>query len=429
MAGLKRVLEKGGGLKHKIIMWGRKEKLKLVIIGHVDHGKSTLIGRLLLDTNSLPKEKLNELKKISEELGKETELAYLSDQLKEEREQNKTIDTTQVFFKSRNRDYVIIDAPGHTEFIKNMLTGATLAQAAVLIVDVKEGIMEQTRRHAYLVKMLGMENVIVVFNKMDLVGYDIKRFEEIRNEFISFLSNLGIKPIFTIPISARTGLNILKRSSLTPWYKGPSLLGALDLLSVSKKNKDKPLRFCVQDVYAVAEEQVVVGKVISGEIRQGQEVLVLPMVAGAEVKNIKKFLNNINKAQEGECVGLVFKINPGINRGDIIVQKENPPEVRRYFEAHIFWMSDEPLFINDELTLRCSTQEIVCIVEKINNRINSSTLEIVEVNARELKMTEAATVIFKADAPIVLEKLSYIEDLGRFTLERGGNPQGIGVTA
>ena len=428
MVESKQALEKDGGLKREtVMMWGKKEKLKLVIIGHVDHGKSTLIGRLLLDTNSLPKEKLEELKKISEELGKETELAYLSDQLKEEREQNKTIDTTQLFFKSKKREYIIIDAPGHAEFIKNMLTGASLAQAAVLIVDTKEGIMEQTRRHAYLIKMLGVENIIVVFNKMDLVNYSVKRFEEIKKEFLSFLGNLHIKPLFIIPVSARTGLNISKRSSLAPWYKGPFLLQALDSLTVRKSKKDNPLRFCVQDIYKNNDGEIIVGKVISGILKQGEEALLMPLYGKIKIKSIKIFPKNVKQASEGENIGLIIDGAAKITRGDIIVQKKNPPQALSSFEGNIFWMSEEPLVANTAVTVRCSTQESNCIVEKIQKRVNSSTLETIEENGREVRMNEAAVVTFKTEKPIVIEKLSCTEELGRFTLERGRNPQGIGI--
>ena len=175
-----------------------KDSLRIVIVGHVDHGKSTLIGRLLLDTNSLPKEKITEIKKISKELGKDTEMAYVVDQLKEERERNITIDTTQIFFNTRKRNYIIIDAPGHLEFIKNMITGASMAEAAILIVDVKEGVREQTRRHSYILNMLGIKEVMVVFNKMDLIGYEQERYNKVKDEIVEFLHSLKITPFFKL---------------------------------------------------------------------------------------------------------------------------------------------------------------------------------------------------------------------------------------
>jgi len=409
-------------------MWGKNESLKLVIVGHIDHGKSTLIGRLLLDTDSLPKEKLNELKRISKELGKETELAYLSDQLKEEREQNKTIDTTQLFFRTKKRNYVIIDAPGHVEFIKNMLSGASLAQAAVIIIDIKEGIMEQTRRHAYLLKMLGIKDLIVAFNKIDLINYDAARFEEIKNEFLHLLGKLNIKPFFVIPISAKAGLNISKKSSATPWYKGPYLLQALGTLKLDNSLKSKPLRFCIQDIYETNNEKIAVGKVISGTLKRGQEVMLMPLLEKIKIKSIKIFPKNVKEVHKDKCAGLTFENIVKAVRGNIIVQKENPPKALSRFEGNIFWMSDRPLLLNETLKLRCSTQETNCIVERIRRRMNSSTLEILEENAKEVRINESALITIKTETPILVEKFSYIEELGRFILERNANPQGIGIT-
>ncbi len=204
-----------------------KDTLYIAITGHVDHGKSTLIGRLLIDTGSLPKDKMDELNKIAKELGKDAELAYLTDQLKEEREENKTIDTTQTFIKTKNRDFVIIDTPGHTEFLKNMLTGASMASAAVLIVDAHEGIMEQTRRHAYLLSMIGIEDIIVVLNKMDVENFDQGRFKKLASDLSGIFGELNMEPAYMIPVSAREGINIMKRSKEMEWYKGPTLIEAL----------------------------------------------------------------------------------------------------------------------------------------------------------------------------------------------------------
>lgn len=233
----------------------RRETVKIVIVGHVDHGKSTLIGRLLLDTNSLPKERIAEIKKISKELGKDTELAFLTDQLKEERERGITIDTTQIFFKTRRKNFVIIDALGHLEFLKNMITGATQAEAAVLIIDAKEGIMEQTRRHLYIIQLIGIKQVIVVLNKMDLVKYNREIFNRIKQELSIFLEQMDIKTAIIIPISAKKNDNISRKSFRTNWFRGPRLLEALDSLKIEVQDIDKPLILPVQDVYKVDAKQ------------------------------------------------------------------------------------------------------------------------------------------------------------------------------
>lgn len=407
------------------------DTLKIVIIGHVDHGKSTLIGRLLMDTDSIPEGKIEELERISEELGKDTELAYLVDQLKEEREQNITIDTTQIFFHTDKRNYVIIDAPGHVEFIKNMITGASLAEAAVLMCDVDEGVMEQTRRHAYLINMLGLDNIIVLFNKMDLVGYDEARYRAVKDELIGFLNTLGVTVSHTIPISAREGDNVVIRSSTESksmgWYDGPTLLEVLDSFTPEKDLTEHPLRFPVQDIYDMDGTDVIVGKVTSGTIKKGEEVTILPDKKHTKVKEIKVFMSDKESASEGENIGLVLDDPYQVKRGEVIVAKSDPVEPTDRFRASIFWMAQEPMLLNKKMTLRCATQEVECSAEKIERRLDSSTLEIIETDAKELRVNEAASVIFKTERPVVVEDFSVIEELGRFIIEQDYCLQGAGV--
>jgi sulfate adenylyltransferase large subunit len=402
--------------------------MKVVIVGHIDHGKSTLIGRLLLDTNSLPEDKMKEIKRISRELGRDTELAYLIDHLKEEREREMTIDTSQIFFKTRKRHYVIIDAPGHVEFLKNMLTGATQAEAAVLIVDTQAGIKEQTRRHAFLISMLGIRNIIVLCNKMDLINFDQKRFEEIKNELAQFFKNLGVEAAFIIPGSAKEDLNIASRTQKMRWYKGPSLLDALDLLKPEIKTEKKPLRFSIQDSYEIERTKITAGKVLSGTIKQGQEVMLLPSFKNTRINSIKAFGESIKEARAGKNIGLILDDLTLGTRGQIIVEKNDTIKPVDRFKANIFWMSEVPLEINQVLCLRCATQELDCIVEKIEKRIDSSTLEIIENSSNNLKINEAGIVMIKATRqPLVIEKFSFIEELGRFTIEKKSALLGMGI--
>ncbi|MCX5701989.1 MAG: GTP-binding protein [Candidatus Omnitrophica bacterium] len=406
----------------------QKENLSIIITGHIDHGKSTLIGRLLLDTDSLPKEKLAEIKKISASLGKDTELAFLADQLKEEREQGMTIDTTQIFFKTRKRNYIIIDSPGHAKFIKNMITGASQANAGVLLVDVAEGLKEQTRRHAYILGMLGIDKLIVVFNKMDLINYEEKKFNEVKNELLKFLEGIGIRPYYSVPISAKEDINISKRSSANmPWYRGPCLINALDGLKPDIRIERKPLRFSIQDNYEIEGKMVTVGKVLSGTIKQGQEVILLPSLKNTRINSIKVFGRHIKETRAGKNIGLILDDPALAKRGEVIVQKEDTAKPTTQFKANIFWMSDEPLKINQSFSLRCANQDTSCIIEKIEKRIDSSTLEIIEEDARELKMNETAVVIIRAEHPLVIEKFSFVEDLGRFTLEKNSIILGMGI--
>jgi small GTP-binding protein len=394
----------------------KKQTLKIVIVGHVDHGKSTLIGRLLCDSRSLPAGNT------------EADLAFLTDQLKEEREQSKTIDTTQTFFRTKKRDYVIIDAPGHGELIKNMLTGATLAQAAVLIVDVREGIQEQTRRHAYLLKMLGIEQLIVACNKMDLAGYEAARFERIKAELLGFLESLRLAARFVVPISAKTGENILQKSSLMPWYQGPALMQALDMLAMDKTQQPVlPLRFCCQDVYHADQENVIVGKVVAGVIKQGQRVIIMPSLREARVSAIKVFPGTLRQARAGKNIGLILDNAVPVKRGEVLVDKKALPVSTRSVRGEVFWLSEAPLVLNAALMLRCATQETECTVVRIQNRSSSVTLEVIEADAHRLEANEIGAVTLQARDPLIMEKFSYLEELGRFTLERENNTAGVGV--
>lgn len=403
----------------------KKDTLKIVIAGHVDHGKSTLIGRLLLETGSLPKERIARVRRLSKGLGRDTELAYLSDQLKEERERGMTIDTTRIFFKTRKRNYIIIDAPGHLGFIKNMITGASSAEAAILIIDIREGIMEQTRRHAYLMNLLGIDKVIAVINKMDLADRREKRFNALKAEVSE---SLKIKPLFIVPVSARQGTNISKKSSGFSWYKGPALTEALDSLGLYKKTAERPLRFSVQDIYKMDGEEIIAGRVASGSIKQGQKVL-LPHSGEVTIKAIKVFGKHKHEIREGQNAGLILNERVSAERGDVIVQNEGRPKLTTGFKGNIFWMSREPLRLNESMTMRCATQEIECTAERIEDRIDSSTLETIQEDANQLKINEAGLVIFRTKRPVLLEKFTFIEELGRFVIESKEILRGAGIIA
>ncbi|MBI2027579.1 MAG: GTP-binding protein [Deltaproteobacteria bacterium] len=404
-----------------------KESFNIVIVGHVDHGKSTLIGRLLYDTRSLPKEKIVEVRKISKELGKEMELAFLMDHLKEEREKNITIDTTQIFFKSRKRNYVIIDAPGHVEFTKNMLTGASRADGSLLIIDAHAGIQEQTRRHAYLLKMLGIKDLIVVLNKMDLVRYKEHVFNTLKEEILTFLKTLNLYPSFIIPLSSKEGIHISKYSSLMPWYQGHYLINALDQLKMNEKTK-KPLRLPIQDIYECDGTKIIVGKITSGTLKQGQKVTLLPTREQVQVASIMAFGKSKKKnAQKNENIGLIITPSLPIKRGDVLSDSHQSAKIKNIFGAHLFWISEKPLKINEPFTLRCNTQSVHCEVLKIEKRINSSTLQVLEIDASLLNTNEAAVVVLEAKVPLIHDPFNFIEEMGRFVIEQDFNIQGAGV--
>ena len=395
--------------------------LSFVIVGHVDHGKSTLIGRLLYDTDSLAPDKIEEVKRVSAGQGRETEFAYLLDHLEEERKQGITIDTTQVFFKSGKRRYVIIDAPGHVEFVKNMITGASQAEAAILIIDVSEGVKEQTKRHSYILSMLGLNQVVVILNKMDLAAFSQQRFNEVRSDAQKWLQSIGIEPLFYIPISAIRGDNIAKRSDHTGWYTGPTFLESLDTLKNKLPVEHKPLLLPVQDVYRIDEKRINVGRVEAGVIKKDAEVKILPSGQVTRVKSIEKFLQQPAKAVASECIGFTTADSVFLDRGNIVCLPGEEPQVTDRISANIFWMTRRDLDKNTKLTIRCATQETTCKIESINKRIDSSTLQVIEENANVLKNLEVAQVVIKTKKPLAIRNFNDVQELGRFVLVQDEN--------
>src|SRR6266702_964505 len=264
-------------------------KLRVVFVGHVDHGKSTLIGRILHDTDSLPDGKIDMIEKACAAEGMEFEFAFLLDALLEEQKQNVTIDTTQIPFRTLRRRYAIIDAPGHKEFLKNMITGASSADAAILVIAADEGVREQSRRHAYLLSMLGIKHVIVVVNKMDLVDFSETRFHEIEQEYRKFLADLAVEARMFIPASAKQGENVARASMKMKWYCGASVLEALDLLQSHKTELDLPLRFCVQDVYRFDGRRIIAGRIETGTLRVGDQLVFSPANKSSVVATIERW--------------------------------------------------------------------------------------------------------------------------------------------
>jgi sulfate adenylyltransferase large subunit len=395
--------------------------LSFVIVGHVDHGKSTLIGRLLYDTDSLPPDKIEEIKKASAGQGRRTEFAYLLDHLEEERKQGITIDTTQVFFKSPKRRYVIIDAPGHVEFVKNMITGASQAEAAVLIVDVAEGVKEQTRRHSYMLSLLGLKQVVVVMNKMDLVDFSQETFDSVKNDVTQWLKSIDIEPKLYIPISAIDGENVTAKSEKIDWYTGPTFLDSLDTLQNQLLPEDKPLLFPIQDVYKIDEKRINAGRVEAGVIEKGATIKILPSGQTTNVSTIEKFMEDPSRAVAGECIGMTTEDAVFLDRGNVVTLPDSAPEMTDRVHASIFWMTKKDYTDKLKLIIRCSTQETSCKIETISKRINSSTLEVIEENADVIKNLEVAEVIIKTKKPIAIKDFNDVQELGRFVLVHNEN--------
>ena len=403
------------------------ETLNFVIVGHIDHGKSTLIGRLLYDTDSLPPDKIEEIKNTSEDLGKDTEFAYLLDHLEEERQQGITIETTQVFFKTDKREYVIIDAPGHVEFVKNMITGASHAEAAILMIDASEGVKEQTKRHTYILSLLGIKQVITVINKMDLAEYSEGTFNSIRKDIDDFLGDVGMESAFCIPISALKGENITKLSSAMPWYEGPTFLESLNSLKGRQPEENKPLLFPVQDVYKTDDKRVTVGRVEAGILKEGEDIKILPHNQMTKVKTIEKYPSVVSEASSGESIGITTEDSVFLDRGDIVCREGQEPHFVDSFHANIFWLSKKDFEKSEKLVIKCATQETTCKIERIKERINSSTLEVTEENAGRLKNLEVGEVLIKTKKPIAIKTFDDVQELGRFVLVKDENTCAGGI--
>lgn len=395
-----------------------KNVLKLIIVGSVDHGKSTLIGRLLYDTNSLPEEKIEEMKKASGDLNRQNEFAFLLDHLKEERELGITIDTTQIFFETEERRYVIIDAPGHVEFVKNMITGASQAEAAILIVDAKEGIKEQTKRHANILSMLGIKQILVAINKIDLADNPEESFNKIKNELEQLLVKIGINPSYYIPISALKGDNVFKKADN---YKGVTIMEALSSFKEKPSLSERSFIFPVQDIYKAGDKRIIAGRIESGRIREGEEVIILPAKQKTFIKTIERFQEERKEAEAGESIGIAFDSPFFIERGNVICKKEDDVIISDNIFANIFWMSQEELKEKEIISLKCSTQEVMAEISEIKKRVDSSSWEVLEENAEKIKNLEIGEVVIKTRKPIIMTRFKDIEELGRFVLVKDEN--------
>ncbi len=402
-----------------------ERSMHIVIAGHVDHGKSTLVGRLFYDTGCLPPDRMEVLRQASEAQGKEMEFAFVMDQLEEERDRGITIDIAHSYFRTAKRRYVIIDAPGHKEFLKNMITGSSQAEAALLLVDITEGIREQTRRHCYILGLLGFKQIAVLVNKMDAVGYAEDRFRAIKGEIESVLGQLKITPTYVLPISARRGENVATRSENLSWYDGPTVLEALDNFDLLTA-EDKGLRFPVQDVYDIDGQNIVVGRIEAGTLKKGQQVNVLPQQAAGVVEEIKKFMqDDMPEAGAGHCIGIRFQ-GPPLQRGDVLVDKPTPT-VTDAVRATIFWLIDKDYELGIPLTFRCATQEAQGVIERIYRRFDPATIEVIEQDARQIKAAEIADVLIKLNKPVLVDAFAEIPEMGRFVLEHAGHPVAGGI--
>jgi len=405
--------------------------VKIVFVGHVDHGKSTLIGRILEETGSLPEGKIEELRASCQAQGHPFEYAFLLDALAEEQQQNVTIDTTQIQFRSGCRGYVIIDAPGHEEFLKNMITGAASAEAAVVVIAADEGAREQSRRHGQLLSLLGIRQIIIAVNKMDLANYSKSAFREIEKAYGEFLQTLGLKAAAFVPISANAGVNIVSDGDhAIAWFKGPSLLQAIDQLEAAESATEQPLRLPIQDVYRVENRRVLVGRIESGTLRVGDQLLFSPHHKTARVATIERWPTTSSEfASAGESIGLTLRDHIFIERGHIASHEADAPVESNRVHARVFWIGAEPLRVGARYRLKLVTQNVECEVVALGPVIDVATLDAAATERTELRINEVGNVTLQTRAPLVLDNHERVPTMGRFILADGDSLVGGGIVS
>ena len=398
-----------------------KEQMNVVVVGHVDHGKSTVIGRLLVDTNSLPKGKLNTLRANCRKNNKPFEYAYLIDALRDEQVQNITIDSARIFFQSELRNYIIIDAPGHIEFIKNMITGASHAEAALLVIDAFEGVQENSRRHGYMLWMLGIKKIVVLVNKMDLVNYDEAKYNSIVKEYDEYLSHIGVKVQSFIPVSAREGDGIVTHSKNMCWYDGQTVLEAMDAFEKEKHIHNLPLRLPVQDVYKFSEfgdsRRIIAGTITSGKLKTGDELVFYPSGKRTRVKAIEMFNAPRQTSEEaGQAVGITMTEQIYVNRGQIAaLAEETPPFVSSRMRVSLFWLGQQPLIQNKTYIIKLGTAREKVQIETIHRVIDASDYAH-QQGKLEIHHHDVAEVTFRLAHPMAFDTSDKFPETSRFVL-------------
>jgi bifunctional enzyme CysN/CysC len=408
------------------------QRMNIVIVGHVDHGKSTVIGRLLADTHSLPDGKLEQVRADCELNSKPFEYAFLLDALKDEQAQGITIDAARVFFKSSLRPYLILDAPGHIEFLKNMITGAARAEAALLVIDAAEGVQENSRRHGYMVSMLGVHQLAVVVNKMDLVNWDEAVYDRIVTEYSAFLEQVGIRPSCFIPVSGRGGDNIADRSSNLAWYTGPTVLDALDAFRSEPAPVEQPFRMPVQDVYKFTKQgddrRIVAGTIDSGTVRVGDDVIFYPSGKKSRIKSLEAFNRPVqSRAEAGWAVGFTLQEQIYITRGEVATLETEPrPQVTTRLRVSLFWLGREAMVKRKEYLLKLGTARVTARLEEVLRVMDASNLETAQ-QRNAVQRHDVAECVLKLDRAIACDLAEDIPTTSRFVLVDDFEIRGGGI--
>jgi phosphoadenylyl-sulfate reductase (thioredoxin) len=404
--------------------------VRVVIVGHVDHGKSTLIGRLLHETGGLPDGKLDTLKAVAARRGMAFEWSFLLDALQTERDQGITIDTSQIRLRTPSRDVVLIDAPGHAEFLRNMITGAAQADAALLMVDATEGVRDQTRRHGYLLHLLGVRQVAVVINKMDRVGFDEVRFHEIETEISSHLVGLGLTPTSVIPISARNGDGVARHTSSTAWHAGPTVLEALDAFSPARRPSELALRMPVQAVYKFDDRRIIAGRVESGRIAVDDDIVIMPAGKPARVRSIEAWpvrdsALEPRSATAGQSVGITLDREIFIERGNVISAMARPAIAGKRLRARVFWLHQRPLAVGGQIIARIGTAETSGVITAIENAVDPGLLA--SDGAEVIGQNHVGEIAIELSQPLAADPYTVDAATGRIVLEFDGRIAGGGL--
>lgn len=404
-----------------------KEQMKIVIVGHVDHGKSTLIGRLFHDTDSLPEGKLEQIQNQCKKRGMPFEYSFLLDALQAERDQGITIDTTQIWFKTEKRNYVIIDAPGHKEFLKNMVSGAANSEAAVLVIDANEGVKEQSKRHGYLLSLLGVNQVAVAVNKMDLVDYSEEKFNQIEKEYTEYLASIGVEPTYIIPISGREGDLITQSSDNMPWYKGPSVLEALDHFKPKPTLENIPFRMPVQDVYKFDERRIIAGRIEAGSVKVGDQIIFSPSNRIVTVNSIETWPeSNQEEASAGQSVGLTLSEQIFAERGQVISHIETAPVLTNVFRGKVFWLGDEPIVKGKKYLIKINTSEYQAEVKEIERVVDTDNLDMAG-STDQVEKNSVAEIVFRVRGLASLDEFKDNSQSGRFVIVENYRTVGGGI--
>jgi len=395
-----------------------KSLLRFLTCGSVDDGKSTLIGRLLYDTKLVFEDQLAAVTRDSRKfgtVGEEVDLALLLDGLEAEREQGITIDVAYRFFTTEKRKFIVADTPGHEQYTRNMATGASTSDLAILLVDARAGLVTQTRRHAFLVSLLGIRHVVLAVNKIDLVDFSESTFERIRTEFEAFAADLGFRSIVAVPLSARYGDNVSEPSPRTPWYRGPSLLAHLETVDVEESAADRPFRMAVQWVNRPdLDFRGFSGTIASGTVRPGDDVVVAKSGKIGTVARIVTYDGDLPEASAGEAVTLTLTQEIDISRGDLLAAVDARPTVADQFAAHLVWMAEEPLLPGRGYLLKCGTRTVSASVTAIQHKIDVNTFE--HLAARELQLNEVARLDLSLGEPIAFDPYAENRETGAFVL-------------